>query len=234
MKTIGMLGGMSWESTSLYYRLFNEQVKARLGGLHSAKLLLDSVDFAEVEVLQSMGDWPKLAEMMAAKAAALESAGAELLMICTNLMHKVAPQVAEHISVPLVHIGDAVGREIRSKGLTRVGLLGTRYTMEEDFYRARLSERYGLEVIIPDEADRDYIHKTIFTELCRGEFSKETMLSYLEIISELELQGAQGIILGCTEIPLLLRQDDLSLSLFDTAELHVRYALELSFGADAD
>ncbi len=234
MKTIGMLGGMSWESTLLYYRLLNEQVRARLGGLHSAKLLLESVDFAEIELLQSHGNWQTLAEMMTSKAVALENAGAEMLMICTNLMHKVAPQVAERISVPLVHIGDAVGNEVGARGLTKVGLLGTRYTMEEDFYRGRLKDRFGLEVIVPDEADRDYIHKTIFSELCLGEFKKETMLAYLEIISELELRGAQGIILGCTEIPLLLHQDDLELPLLNTAELHVRYALNLSFGEDGD
>ena len=229
MKTIGLLGGMSWESTLLYYRLMNEGVRARLGGLHSAKILLYSVDFAEIEHYQVTGQWERAGDQLATAAVGLQQAGAELLLICTNLMHKVAPMIEARIEVPLLHIADAAGRQILSQGLGKVGLLGTRYTMEEEFYRRRLQDVFGIEVIIPDAADRELVHRVIFDELCRGRFTDTARSAYLKIIETLRLQGAEGIILGCTEIPLLIGAQDTDLPLFDTTALHAEMALELAF-----
>ena len=228
MKTIGLLGGMSWESTVLYYQLLNEGVREQLGGLHSAKILMHSVDFAEVEQFQVKGEWQQAGEQLAAAAAGLEQAGAEMILLCTNLMHKVAPVIESEITVPFLHIADAAGEVIKGKGLKKIGLLGTRYTMEEDFYRQRLHDKYGLDVLIPDQTDRDYIHQVIFDELCLGKFTDESRKNYLTIINKLRQQGAQGVILGCTEIPLLVRQEDTDLPLFNTAALHAEYALEYS------
>ncbi len=228
MKTIGLLGGMSWESTVLYYQLINEGVRKQLGGLHSAKILMHSVDFAEIEQFQVNGEWHQAGEQLAAAAAGLEQAGAEMVLLCTNLMHKVAPQIEAEIDVPFLHIADAAGHAIKAQGLNKIGLLGTRYTMEEDFYRQRLQDKYGLDVVIPDQADRDYVHRVIFSELCLGKFTQESRQKYLAIIDKLRQQGAQGVILGCTEIPLLIQQEDTDLPLFNTAALHAEYALEYS------
>lgn len=232
MKTIGLLGGMSWESTVLYYQLLNEGVRERLGGLHSAKILMHSVDFAEIEQFQVNGQWDKAGEQLAASAVGLEKIGADMILICTNLMHKVAHIIESQINVPLLHIADAAGTAIISQGLKKVGLLGTRYTMEEDFYRQRLLDKYNLEVAIPEQKDRDYVHKIIFTELCLGKLTDESRQNYLAIIEKLRAQGAEGVILGCTEIPLLVRQEDTDLPLFNTAALHAQFALEHAFTED--
>ena len=231
LKTIGLLGGMSWESTQLYYQLLNEGVRHRLGGLHSAKILLHSVDFAEIEKLQVRGEWQLAGEQLAAAATTLEQAGAELLLLCTNLMHKVAPTIEAQLGIPFLHIADAAGHAIKACGLNKIGLLGTRYTMEEGFYRNRLHEKYALDVVIPDSADRNLIHNVIFSELCLGQLLPESRQQYLDIIEKLREQGAQGIVLGCTEIPLLIRPEDTDLPLFNTAALHVDYALEHAFSA---
>ncbi len=229
MKTIGLLGGMSWESTVLYYQLLNEGVRERLGGLHSAKILLHSVDFAEIEQYQVNGQWQQAGKKLADAALGLERSGADMVLIGTNLMHKVAPLVESPIKIPLLHIADATGSAIKSQGLEKVGLLGTRYIMEEDFYRQRLLDNFDLDVIFPDSGDREYIHQVIFDELCRGKFSPESRQNYLAIMNKLRDRGAEGVILGCTEIPLLVHQDDTDLPLFNTAALHAQYALEHAF-----
>lgn len=229
MKTIGLLGGMSWESTILYYQLLNEGVRERLGGLHSARILMNSVDFAEIEQFQVNGQWQEAGSLLGQHAAGLQQAGADMILICTNLMHKVAPMVEEQIEVPLLHIADATGRAIEKQGLKKVGLLGARYTMEEGFYRDRLKEKFNLDVIIPDAEARDYVHRVIFDELCQGQFIETARNNYLEIIDQLREQGAEGVILGCTEIPLLVRPQDTDLPLFNTAALHAEYALEAAF-----
>ncbi|WP_020677639.1 aspartate/glutamate racemase family protein [Geopsychrobacter electrodiphilus] len=228
MKTIGLLGGMSWESTILYYEVLNRGVRERLGGLHSAKILLHSVDFAEIEYCQVTGQWQKAGALLGAAACGLQTAGADMVLLCTNLMHKVAPQIESHIQIPLLHIADAAGREIVRQGLKKVGLLGAIYTMEEDFYRQRLLEKFGIEVVIPARKERELVQRVIFEELCRGEFRAESKAAYLAIIDGLREQGADGVILGCTEIPLLVKPEDTSLPLFNTAALHAGYALEES------
>lgn len=225
MKTIGLLGGMSWESTLLYYQVLNQGVREQLGGLHSAKILLHSVDFAEIENCQVRGQWQEAGEILGAAASGLEKAGADMVLICTNLMHKVAPQIEEHIKVPLLHIADAVGQAIVAQGLKKVGLLGAIYTMEEGFYRERLKEKFDIEVVIPGKAERELIHRVIFEELCRGEFRDDSRATYLAIIEELREKGAEGVILGCTEIPLLVKPEHTDLPLFNTAALHAEYAL---------
>ncbi len=229
MKTIGLLGGMSWESTILYYQLLNQGVRERLGGLHSAKIILHSVDFAEIEQYQISGQWEAAAGKLATAAAGLEQAGADMVLICTNLMHKVAPAIEAKLNVPLLHIADAVGRAIQQKGLQKVGLLGARYTMEEDFYRQRLFDRYGIEVVIPAVEERNLVHQVIFDELCRGQITESARNSYLTIIENLRSQGAQGVILGCTEIPLLIEPHHTDLPLFNTTALHAESALESAF-----
>ncbi len=229
MKTIGLLGGMSWESTILYYQLLNEGVRARCGGLHSAKILLHSVDFAEIEQLQTSGRWDEAGRVLAAAAQGLEQNGAELILICTNLMHKVAPAIEASLQVPLLHIADATGRAIQAQGLGKVGLLGARYTMEEDFYRQRLQDKFGLEVVIPAAPEREFVHRVIFDELCRGVFTDSSRQRYLNIIEGMKQQGAQGVVLGCTEIPLLVRQSDTELPLFSTTALHAEAALQAAF-----
>ncbi len=229
MKMIGLLGGMSWESTLLYYQLLNEGVRERLGGLHSARVLLHSVDFAEIEQFQVQDLWQQAGERLADAAVGLEKGGADLILLCTNLMHKVAPVIESAISVPFLHIADAAGRAISERGFKTVALLGTRYTMEEDFYRQRLCDNFGLEVIVPDKEDREMIHRVIFTELCLGQFTAEARRKYLDVIEKLRERGAQGVVLGCTEIPLLIRAEDTDLPLFDTAALHVDYALKYAF-----
>ena len=226
MKRIGLLGGMSWESSAVYYRLVNEAVRRELGGLHSADCVLRSVDFADVEQLQRDGRWDDAAALLAAEARALQAAGAELLVLCTNTMHKVADAVQDAIGVPLLHLADATADAVRAAGITRVGLLGTAYTMEQDFYRDRLAT-HGLEVLVPDADDRAEVHRTIYDELCRGEVLDESHRTHLAIIERLRARGAEGIILGCTELELLLDPDaDGSVPLFATTRIHARAAVD--------
>jgi len=226
MKTIGLLGGMSWESTIPYYRLINEGVKQRLGGLHSASLLLHSVDFHEIEACQSSGDWDKAGEMLASAALGLQQAGAQGILLCTNTMHKVAAQIETRCSLPFLHIADATGRAIVAQGMTRVALLGTRYTMEQDFYRGRLASQFGIESLVPDEADRARINQIIFEELCLGTFSEASRQYYLRVIEGLAAQGAEGVIFGCTEIGLLVPAEASPIPVFDTAAIHAADAVE--------
>jgi len=228
MKTIGLLGGMSWESTESYYRLINETVKERLGGLHSAKVALYSVDFDEIEKLQHKGEWDKTAEILVSAAQGIEKAGADFMLICTNTMHLVAPQVQAGIKVPLLHIADATAEEIKKAGIKKIGLLGTAFTMEQDFYKGRLKDAYGLEVIIPDEADRKIVHQVIYEELCLGHIDESSRNEYLRIIDTLVKKGAEGVILGCTEIALLVDAKDTSVKLFDTTKIHALKAVELA------
>ncbi|MBW9432941.1 aspartate/glutamate racemase [Atlantibacter hermannii] len=232
MKTLGLLGGMSWESTIPYYRFINEGVKARLGGLHSAKLVLHSVDFHEIEASQASGDWDKAGDMLAQAACGLEKAGAEAIVLCTNTMHKVAAHIEAACSLPFLHIADATGRAISHSGMNTVALLGTRYTMEQDFYRGRLTEKFGIATRIPDEAERERINHIIFHELCMGVFRDESRHYYQQVISRLAEQGAQGVIFGCTEIGLLLDQQNCPLPLFDTAALHAEDAVNFMLGEE--
>lgn len=228
MKTIGMLGGMSWESTVKYYEMVNEQVKERLGGLHSARICLYSVDFSEIETLQHQGRWDDTADILSRAAAGLESAGADFLVICTNTMHKVAPQIESAISIPLLHIADATAAQLMSDGVNRVGLLGTRFTMEQAFYRQRMSDLFGIEVMIPDEASRSVVHRVIYDELCKGEVSPDSRMAYLDIIEEMHRKGAQAVILGCTEISMLVTQADTHVPLYDTTAIHADAAVEFA------
>lgn len=233
MKLIGLLGGMSWESTQTYYRLLNEAVRRQLGGLHSARILLYSVDFAEIEVLQQQGDWARAADILSEAARSLETAGADCVLICTNTMHKVAPEVARSIKVPLLHIMDAVGDAVAIDGLDCVGLLGTRFTMEQSFCIERLEQK-GIRVLVPDAAERVRVHQVIFDELCLGIISQSAKADYLAIIENLRQQGAQAIILGCTEIGLLITPDDTTVALYDTTEKHVALAVSFALGLDSD
>ena len=225
MKTIGLLGGMSWESTIPYYRLINEGVKEKLGGLHSASLLLHSVDFHEIEVCQRSGEWERAGDILAQAAAGLEQAGAQGIVLCTNTMHKVAGQIEARCQVPFLHIADATGRAIVDQRLQKVALLGTRYTMEQDFYRGRLSEQFAIETLIPQESDRERVNQIIFDELCLGTFSEESRDYYIALIARLAEQGAQGVIFGCTEIGLLVSQAQSPIPVFDTAALHAADAV---------
>lgn len=226
MKTIGLLGGMSWESTLSYYSAINQGVKQRLGGLHSAKICLFSVDFAEIEILQHQGDWPATAAILSQAARQIESGGADLLLICTNTMHKVADEIAENINIPLLHIADATGLELQKNNLTKVGLLGTKFTMEQNFYRQRLQDRYSIAVEIPPDKDRNFIHETIYDELCLGQINPASRSKFVEITEDLKNQGCQAVILGCTEIALLLQQSHTSVRLFDTTAIHADAAVE--------
>ncbi|WP_041251155.1 aspartate/glutamate racemase family protein [Ferrimonas balearica] len=226
MKTLGLLGGMSWESTVSYYQALNRGVQARLGGLHSAKVLINSVDFADIAELQHQGEWDQTAEHLALAAQALERAGAEGLLIGTNTMHKVAPQIANAISIPLLHIADATGARLQADGITCVALLGTRFTMEQAFYRERLEQGYGIEVRLPDAAERARIHQVIFDQLCQGQFNDDARRDYVAIIERLHREGAQGAILGCTEIALLVKPEHTDVPLFDTTALHAEAAVE--------
>lgn len=227
MKTVGLIGGMSWESTVTYYQLLNEGIKDALGGLHSAKVLLYSVDFFEIEALMSRGEWDEAANQLGNVAARLEQAGADMILICTNTLHKVAPQVQAKIGVPLVHIAEAAAEALLSQGITRVGLLGTKYTMTQEFYRDKLVER-GIEVLIPEGEDIDLVNRVIFEELCLGIVKEESRAEYLRVIAALQQHGAQGILLGCTELGLIVAKEDVSLPLFDTTEIHAKKALTLA------
>jgi aspartate racemase len=233
VKTIGLLGGMSWESTVPYYQTINRVVGERLGGLHSAEILLYSVDFHEIEQLQQAGRWEESGELLSNAARALQSAGAEFLVLCTNTMHRVAPQVETHVSIPLLHIADATAERISFAGLRRVGLLGTRFTMEQEFYRGRLEERYGLEVAVPSEEDRESVHRIIYGELCRGQILERSRAEYRRVVSELVARGCEGVILGCTEVGLLLRSSDVQVPIFDTAQIHAEKAALYALGEEA-
>jgi len=224
MKTLGLIGGMSWESTIPYYREINQTVKQALGGLHSAKVIIFSVDFHEIEVLQRSGDWDSAGKILANAAQALERAGADMLVLCTNTMHKVAPAIEAAVAIPLCHIADPTAEEIKTHGYRRIALLGTRFTMEQAFYKDRLQQAHGLDVITPDEADRQVIHRIIYEELCLGNIQESSRQEYIRIIDNLIKNGAQAIILGCTEISLLINQSHASVPLFDTTALHARKA----------
>jgi aspartate racemase len=226
MKIIGLLGGMSWESTVPYYRLINETVKARLGGLHSAKIILYSVDFHEIERLQHAGDWAAAGALLGAAAQALERAGADALVLCTNTMHKVASAIEAAVNIPLLHIADPTATAIKAAGLGCVGLLGTRFTMEQDFYRARLEVQHGLTVLTPAPEDRAVVHRIIYEELCLGKIEPASRAEYRRIMARLQAEGAQAVILGCTEITLLVDQTDAPLPLFDTTRLHALHAAQ--------
>lgn len=226
MKTIGLIGGMSWESTIPYYKIINEVIKEKLGGLHSAKIILYSVDFDEIEKCQSNGQWDKSAEILSEAAQSLEKGGADFIVICTNTMHKIADKIQQNISIPILHIAQVTADELKSKDIKKVALLGTKYTMEQDFYKDKLKEN-GIEVIIPDEKDRKIINSTIYNELCVGIISQDSKNEFLHIISELRKQEIQGVILGCTEIGLLINQNDTDIPLFDTTVIHaVKAALQ--------
>jgi aspartate racemase len=226
MKTIGLIGGMSWESTMEYYRIINEAVRERLGGLHSAKIVMYSVDFEEIEQLQYEGRWDEATNLMIDAAKRVERGGADFVLICTNTMHRMADDVARNASIPLLHIADATAERVVSSGLARVGLLGTKFTMEQDFYKGRLVEKYGLEVLIPNELDRQIVHNIIYRELCLGEIKNSSREQLKAIIKRLDDNGAQGVILGCTELPLLIKQGDCPIPLFDTAAIHAEAAVE--------
>lgn len=227
MKTIGVIGGMSWESTQTYYRLINQQVREQLGGLHSAKLILYSVDFAEIEPLQHAGDWDGTAEILTEAAQALETAGADFIVLATNTMHKVAPEIELAVNIPLLHIADATAAALQADGITTVALLGTKFTMEQDFYRQRL-EDHGICVVVPEIRERNRIHEVIFKELCLGKTEPQSKADYLNIINKLAEYGADAIILGCTEIGLLISQADTKIKLYDTTEIHADQAVKFA------
>ena len=230
MKTIGLIGGMSWESTLLYYQQINLEVKRQLGGLHSAKVALYSIDFAEIEAMQAKGEWAMAGEYLAKVGSNLEHAGADFLVLCTNTMHKVAPEIEAATHIPLLHIADATGNKIIDSGIKKIGLLGTAFTMEQAFYKDRLQDKFNISVITPDEVDRKKIHQIIYEELCLGQVRNESKEQYRTIMNKLVEQGAEGIILGCTEITLLVGQHDVNVPIFDTTAIHaqeaVKYALK--------
>jgi aspartate racemase len=227
VKTIGLIGGMSWESSVEYYRIINQGIRERLGGLRSAKILLDSFDFEEIACRQRAGNWDEAGEMLATSARRLEQSGADFVLICTNTMHKLFGPVQDAVQIPLVHIADPTGAAIKAAGIKRIGLLGTAFTMEDDFYRKRLEERFGLEVLVPEaQADRQMVHHVIFGELCQGVVRDESRAAYRAVMSRLVERGAEGIILGCTEIGLLVGPADASVPLFDTTHLHAAAAVE--------
>ena len=231
MKTLGLLGGMSWESTAIYYRLLNEIVRERLGGLHSAKLLLWSFDFAEIAERQHHGDWDGAGVLLADAARKLKAGGAEGLLLCTNTMHKLADQVQASVSIPLIHIADATAVAIKRAGMQRPALLATRFTMEQDFYKGRLADKHGLQPIVPDAAGRDMVHRVIYEELCQGVVSPASKAAYLAEIARLQRQeGIDGVIMGCTEITMLIGQDDLAIPAFDTTRIHAEAAVAFALG----
>ena len=226
MKTIGLIGGMSWESSIEYYRIINEATKVKLGGLHSAKNIMYSVDFAVIEALQHQGRWREAAQILTDAAKSLENAGADFIILCTNTMHKVAEDIQAQINLPLLHIADAAADHIMKTGIHRIGLLGTRFTMEEDFYTGRLTRKYSLDVIIPNIKEREFVHRVIYDELVIGRIMEKSKLRYLDIIERLVKEGAEGVILGCTEIGLLIHDGDCQVPLFDTTRIHAMAALD--------
>jgi aspartate racemase len=231
MKTIGLLGGMSWESSAVYYRLLNEMTRDRFGGLHSAKIIMYSCDFEEVVHCQKSNDWAKAAELLIDASKALEQGGAELLVICTNTMHKLADEIQSHIAIPLVHIVDVIAQSATRQGIKTVGVLGTKYTMEDGFYQERLSKR-GIQAIVPNAVDRDVVHDIIFDELCKGVIREESRSRYVEIIQKMVHQGAEAVVLGCTEIPLLIQQNHIQAPVLDTTYLHAERAMEIALQVD--
>lgn len=230
MQTIGLIGGMSWESTAEYYRIINERVKQRLGGLHSARIVLYSVDFAEIEKLQEGGNWEEATTLMVDAGQRVKAGGADFIVICTNTMHRMADEIEQQTTLPVLHIADATGRAVVGAGVTTVGLLGTRYTMEQDFYRGRLESNHGLRVLVPDGDDRSFVHDVIYDELCLGITREDSRHRYLDIIKRLEQQGAAAVILGCTEIGLLIGQEDTDTQLFDTTRIHAEAAADRAVG----
>ncbi|MCE7600015.1 aspartate/glutamate racemase family protein [Vibrio fluvialis] len=228
MKTIGMIGGMSWESTLSYYKAINEGVKAALGGLNSAQICLYSVNFEPIEKLQHEGKWDETAQLLAQAAKSVEAGGADFLLICTNTMHKVAPEIEAQISIPILHIADATAKQLKQDGIERVGLLGTRFTMEQEFYKGRLQQQFGIDVLIPDAEQRQQVHRVIYEELCLGTIRPESRAQYVEIVEDLHRRGAQAVILGCTEIALLIQQHDTDVPLYDTTKIHAEQAVQLA------
>ena len=228
MKTIGMLGGMSWESTVSYYKAINEGVKQALGGLHSAKIALYSVNFEEIEKLQRVGDWDQAGVILGEAAKSIQAGGADFLLICTNTMHKVLPQIEEQIDIPVLHIADATANKLIEDGISKVGLLGTAFTMEQDFYKRRISEKFGIEVIVPEHEEREVVHRVIYDELCQGQILSESREQYINIIDNLRRAGAEAVILGCTEIALLVEQQHTQVKLYDTTKIHAEEAVKLA------
>jgi aspartate racemase len=230
MKTIGLLGGMSWESSIEYYRIINQLVRKELGGVHSAKIVMVSLDFAEIEELQMRGNWKDATRILIQSARELEGSRADFFLICTNTMHLMAEEVAAAVSIPLLHIADATAAAVKGQNLQKVGLLGTRFTMEKDFYKGRLEELHNLDVLIPDQEQRDLVHQVIYEELVQGRINSNSRGEYLAVIDSLVKKGAEGIILGCTEIGLLVKQEDIPVAVFDTMEIHAVAAVEAAFG----
>jgi len=231
MKTIGLIGGMSWESSIEYYRIINEKTRHMLGGLHSARSIMYSVDFAEIESLQHRGEWDEAADFLIAAAKNVEKGGADFVLICTNTMHKLAEEIQCHINIPLLHIADATAEAIRAKGIKAVALLGTRFTMEEDFYTGRLIRNFNLDVIVPNADEMEIVHSVIYDELCAGKINPSSKVQYTNIMSRLIKKGAEGVILGCTEIGLLIKEDDCRVPLFDTTKIHAEAAVEYALGS---
>lgn len=230
LKTIGLLGGMSWESSSEYYRIINQTVNRKLGGHHSAKSVMYSVDFEEIKKLQHNDRWEEATELMIKGAQYIEKGGADFLIICTNTMHKMASEIQQHISIPILHIADATAMKIKDQGISRIGLLGTKFTMEEDFYKGRLIANYNLEVNIPGKEERQVVHDIIYKELCLGKIEADSKSAYQKIINGLINDGIEGVILGCTEISLLINQNDISIPIFDTTEIHAQAAVDYALG----
>ncbi len=230
MKTIGLIGGMSWESSLEYYKMINEMVKLKLGGLHSAKCFLYSVDFEEIERLQHSEEWEELTRIMINIAQKLKGGGADFVVICTNTMHKMANEIEQVAGIKVLHIAEVTGQEVIKKGMKKVGLLGTKFTMEGDFFKKILSEKYGVEVVIPDSDERERVHHIIYNELCKGEIKEASKKQYLEIMNNLVMNGAEGVILGCTEITLLIKQADTTIQIFDTTQIHADAAVEFALG----
>ena len=234
MKTIGMLGGMSWESTLTYYRLLNEGIKNSLGGLHSASICMVSVDFDAIEKLQHADDWDAMASQLSESALAVERGGADFLIICTNTMHKIAPEIEQALSIPLLHIADATAQTLLRDGIQRVGLLGTRFTMEQAFYSRRIVDNFGIDVLIPHSRQREFVHKVIYEELCLGKINPQSKTEFLAIIAQLAAQGAQAVILGCTEIAMLVEQRDTDVPLYDTTSIHAKAAIDFALSEPQD
>jgi aspartate racemase len=232
VKTIGLIGGMSWESSIEYYRIINEMTKAKLGGLHSGKSIMVSVDFAEIEILQHQGRWAEAAEILMEAAKDLENGGANFIVLCTNTMHKVADELEASVKIPLLHIADATAQRVKDSGIEKIGLLGTRFTMEEEFYKGRLSQKYGLNVSIPNAEEREIVHRVIYEELVLGKIVPRSKEQYISIMERMIDQGAEGIILGCTEIGMLIQQEDSKVPLFDTTRIHAEAAVEYAFMAE--
>jgi aspartate racemase len=228
VKTIGLLGGMSWESTALYYKLINEEVKKHLGGLHSAKVVIYSVDFDEIEKLQHCGNWDETAKILTQASKNIQNASADFIVLCTNTMHKVLPQIQKNIEIPFLHIADATGKKLQEENIKKVGLLGTAFTMKQDFYKERINKNFDIEVLIPSEEDMNIVHKIIYEELCLGLIKEDSKKEYLRIIDDLVSKGAQGVILGCTEIGMLVNQSDTQVKLYDTTHIHSLEAVKLA------